>query len=369
MSRRIGALSLAALIALVVAGCTGGGRDEPGPRAENIVTQAPAVSREVPEDEPVAQVAAQVEPSVVQVNVRAIQRTPFGVQEGGGLGSGVIYRRDGYVITNNHVVEGADSVNVAFADGTTAAGQVIGTDPGTDLAVVEIEREGLPAAAFQEEVPTVGQLAVAIGSPSGFQSTVTAGVFSGLGREVPARLTGGRQETALVDLIQTDAAISPGSSGGALANGSGEVVGINVAYLPPGQTGAVGIGFAIPADTATEVADGLIEEGEVSRPYLGVSLTDLTPQVAERFGVESGALVTGVDPNGPAAGTGIEPSAVITAIDGEEVETTGDLLSALRGRSPGETVELTVEGDGETREVSVELGERPQETPDPGERD
>jgi serine protease Do len=361
-------LGLAAVLAsLVVAGCSedGGGQEGGG---ETTQEDREAASNAA---SPAVEVVNEVGPSVVQINTEAVQTTPYGPQEAQGLGSGVIYREDGYIVTNNHVVEGAEEVNVAFADGSVETGEVVGTDPYTDLAVVKVDRTGLPAADFAEARDDIvlGQLAVAIGSPSGFQSTVTSGVISGLGREVPARLTGGRQETALVDLIQTDAAISPGSSGGALANGSCEVVGINVAYLPPGQTGAVGIGFAIPADTATEVADGLIEEGEVSRPYLGVSLTDLTPQVAERFGVESGALVTGVDPNGPAAGTGIEPSAVITAIDGEEVETTGDLLSALRGRSPGETVELTVEGDGEAREVSVELGERPQEPPDPGERD
>jgi serine protease Do len=366
MSRRVRTLSLAALVALVVAGCTGGGRDEPGPRAENIVTQAPAVSREVPEDEPVAQVAAQVEPSVVQVNVRAIQRTPFGVQEGGGLGSGVIYRRDGYVITNNHVVEGADSVNVAFADGTTAAGQVIGTDPGTDLAVVEIEREGLPAAAFQEEVPTVGQLAVAIGSPSGFQSTVTAGVISGLGREIPDALT--RGETALVDLIQTDAAISPGNSGGALVNRDGEVVGINVAYLPQTQSGAPvqGLGFAIPAATAVDVADEIIETGRASTSYLGVETIDLTPEAAEQFSlaVDSGAIVTNVEPGTPADRAGLRAEEdVITAFGDAEVADRGDLFGALRDYDPGDTVTLTVADarTGDERTVEVQLAERPRQ--------
>jgi len=309
----------------------------------------------------VEEVANEVGPSVVQINTEAIQTTPFGPQEAQGLGSGVIYRQDGYVITNNHVVEGAESVNVAFADGSVETGEVVGTDPYTDLAVVKVDRQGLPTAEFADGRDlTLGQLAVAIGSPSGFQSTVTSGVISGLGREVPARLTGGRQEVALVDLIQTDAAISPGSSGGALADREGRVVGINVAYLPPGQTGAVGIGFAIPADTATQVADALIETGEVSRAYLGLSLTDLTPQIAERFdvSVESGVIVTGVDPNGPAAEAGLEPPAVITAIDGEEVASVGDLLAILRERRPGDTVELTVAGGGEAREVTIELGER-----------
>ena len=177
---------------------------------------------------------------------------------------------------------------------------------------------GLPAADFAENPSLrVGELAVALGSPSGFQSTVTAGVISGLGREVPPEVTGGQaQDPSLVDLIQTDAAISPGSSGGALANEDAEVVGINVAYLPPAQTGAVNIGFAIPSPTAVWVADQLIEDGEAHYPYLGVSLANLTPEIAEQFGIsaESGVLVTNVDPKGPAAEAGIEPGNVLTAL-------------------------------------------------------
>jgi len=294
---------------------------------------------------PVETVARRVGPSVVQINTEAIQTTPYGTQEEArGLGSGVIYREDGHIVTNNHVVEGANEVNVAFADGTTERGEVVGTDPYTDLAVVKVDRGGLPVADFADgREPVLGQIAVAVGSPSGFQSTVTSGVVSGLNREVPASYTRGTQETSLVDLIQTDAAISPGSSGGALANRDGEVMGINVAYLPPAETGAVGIGFAIPSDTAASVADQLIETGEATQPYLGVSLTDLTPEVSERFGAaaESGALVTGVDPDGPAAEAGIRTSDVITAVGDGEVASTGDLLSALRGRLPGETVEVT----------------------------
>jgi serine protease Do len=183
---------------------------------------------------------------------------------------------------------------------------------------VRVDRDGLPAADFAKNLNLrARELAVALGSPSGFQSTVTAGVISGLGREVPPELTGGQaQDPSLVDLIQTDAAISSGSSGGALANEDGEVVGINVAYLPPAQTGAVNIGFAIPSPTAVSVADQLIEDGEAHYPYLGVSLSNLTPQIAEQFGIsaESGVLVTDVDPKGPAAEADIEPGNVLTAL-------------------------------------------------------
>ncbi|MDQ3795818.1 MAG: trypsin-like peptidase domain-containing protein, partial [Actinomycetota bacterium] len=272
---------LAALLSL--AGCS----EEPGPRQKNVAQAAAQASPQIPEDEPVAQVASQVEPSVVQVNVEAIQTTPFGTQRGEGLGSGVVYRQDGYIITNNHVVEGASKVNVAFADGTTARAEVVGGDPNTDVAVVRVDRDNLPAAKFSENDDlVVGQLAVAIGSPSGFESTVTSGVISGIGREFPPELIGGF-DPSLVDLIQTDAAISPGSSGGALADRDGEIIGINVAYLPQTQTGAPveGIGFAIPSDTAVSVADQLIETGKVSSPYLGVFTTDLSPRDAQRFGL------------------------------------------------------------------------------------
>ncbi len=347
-----GILSLLAVVAAVAYfGAGVAGTQEAG---------VPADPAGVPDGEPVARVAAQVEPSVVQVNVQAVQETPFGTQEGEGVGSGVIYRRDGFVITNNHVVEGASEVNVAFADGTTEQGEVVGTDPATDLAVVRVDRRNLPAASFRESADlVVGQLAVAVGSPSGFQSTVTSGVVSGVGREVPAELTGGRQETALVDLIQTDAAISPGSSGGALANRDGEVVGINVAYLPPAETGAESIGFAIPAYTATAVADQLIESGEAVGPYMGVSLTDLAPETARRFGVEAeaGALVAEVEPDGPAARAGIQAGDVVTAVGEQEVRGSGDLLSVLRRYVPGDRVEVTVLRDGAVERVNLRLGE------------
>ena len=308
---------------------------------------------------PVPEVARKIEPSVVQVNVSSIQTTPYGPQEAEGSGSGVIYREDGHIITNAHVVEGARTVNVAFADGSVETGRVVGSDPYTDIAVVEVDRSNLPAADFGGGDLDLGQLAVAVGSPSGFQSTVTTGVISGLNREVPPEITGGNQETALVDLIQTDAAISPGSSGGALVDRDANVVGINVAYLPPAQTGAVNIAFAIPAATATDVADQIIENGSAEHPYLGVSLVDLTPEAARGLGasVESGAIVTDVEPGGPAADAGIEPGGVITAVGDEKVKSTGDLLAALRRFDPNEPVEITVARDGNAREFKVELEE------------
>jgi serine protease Do len=322
---------------------------------------AVAATRDVPGDEPVARVAAEVGPSVVQVNVSGVQRTPFGTQKQEGIGSGVIYRSDGYIITNDHVVEGARTVEVAFADGTTEQGQVVGTDPTTDLAVIKVNRDGLPSASFSDDRQlAVGQLTVAIGSPSGFQSTVTSGVLSGIGREFPPELTGGRQETSLVDLLQTDAPISPGNSGGALADRDGQVIGINVAYLPPSQTGAENIGFAIPSYTVTSVADQLIKSGQAQHPYLGVAVSDLTPQVSNRFGVsaESGALIAKVEPGGPADGAGIQAGDVVTALGSTDIRSSGDLLSALRQYQPGDKVDLTVLRNGQKSHFEVQLGER-----------
>lgn len=349
--KRLGVVLLAA--GLFVAGCEGA--QGAAAQEDRPVERSPAAG----EVSPVAEVAREVEPSVVQVNVSAIKTTPYGPREAGGTGSGVVYREDGHIVTNAHVVEGARTVNVAFADGSVETGRVVGVDPYTDIAVVKVDRNNLPAAEFGDGGLDLGQLAVAVGSPSGFQSTVTSGVVSGLNREVPPEITGGSQETALVDLIQTDAAISPGSSGGALVDRNGEVIGINVAYLPPAQTGAVNIAFAIPARTATDVADQIIADGQAEHPYLGVSLADLTPEAARELGasVESGAIVADVDPGGPAAEAGVEPGGVITAVGGEKVTNTGDLLSALRRFDPNEPVEITVARDGDAREFTVELEE------------
>ncbi len=362
MTRRKLALPVMVALLTLTGGCTFGGdrSEESGQKATNVAQEAPEPSAGVSGDEPVAQVASQVEPSIVQVNVEGIQETPFGTQEAQGLGSGVIYREDGFIVTNNHVVQDASEVNIAFADGSIERGEVVGNDRATDLAVVKVERGDLPAARFREGADlTPGQLAVAIGSPSGFQSTVTAGVISGINRSLPPELTGG--DSSLVDLIQTDAAISPGNSGGGLADRAGEIVGINVAYLPPAQTGAENIGFAIPSDTAISVADQLIEDGEATQPFLGVDLEALSPEDAEQFGipVNGGVLVRDVVPGGPADEAGLERGDVIAAAGDVEVASYGDLLGTLRDYRPGDTIDLTVVRDGEEQQFEAELDESP----------
>ena len=309
--------------------------------------------------------AAAVSPSVVQVNVEVSRQTPFGTQRGEGLGSGVIYREDGHVITNAHVIDGASEVDIAFADGSTEPAEVVGSDPNSEIAVLKVNRNDLPAATFaSDEPPIVGQMAVAIGSPAGFEATVTLGIVSAVGREFPRELVGDDEQaaSALVDLIQTDAAISPGNSGGALVDRDGNIMGINVAYLPPAETGAVNLGFAIPADTAVSIADQLIETGEVTTPYLGVGTVPLPPEVAERFDlpVNSGALVQTVEPGSGADEAGVRVNDVIIALGDAEIASSGDLFGALRDYRPSDTVGLTVVRGGEERNLDVTLGERPE---------
>jgi S1-C subfamily serine protease len=301
----------------------------------------------------------------VQVNMEVSQQTPLGTRQGEGLGSGVIYREDGHIITNAHVIDGASEVDIAFADGSTEPAEVVGSDPNSEIAVLKVDRNDLPAATFKtDEPPIVGQLAVAIGSPAGFEATVTLGIVSAVGREFPRELVGNDEEaaSALVDLIQTDAAISPGNSGGALVDRDGNIMGINVAYLPPAETGAVNLGFAIPADTAVSIADQLIETGEVTTPYLGVGTVPLPPEVAERFGlpVNSGALVQTVEPGSGADEAGVRVNDVITALGDAEIASYGDLFGALRDYRPGDTVGLTIVRGGEERTLDVTLGERPE---------
>ncbi len=288
---------------------------------------------------------ARVEPSVVAILTD------------GGQGSGVVWNDDGIVVTNDHVVARARRLEVAFADGRRADADVVATDPQTDLAVLRTGRSGAPAAAFAEALPRVGELAVAIGNPLGFENTVTAGIISGLGRAIP----GAAQEApALIDLIQTDAAISPGNSGGALVDAGGRVVGINVAYIPP-STGAESLGFAIPAPTVRDVVRQLLDTGRVRHTFLGVRPAPLTPEIAERFDLreERGVLVLEVTAGSPAASAGIRPGDVLVRAGDRRLETVEDFLAVLRARDPGDRVAVTLSRGGDERTVTVRLGERP----------
>lgn len=292
-----------------------------------------------------------IEPSIVAVSAA----TRFGPA---GEGSGVIVREDGVIVTNHHVIDGADTVVVAFADGSQIAADVEAADPVSDLAVLRVDRDDLPAARLADRYPQVGEPAIAIGNPLGFESTVTAGIVSGLGRSIPARSAQGG--LSLVDLIQTDAAISPGNSGGALVGADGRIIGINIAYIPP-SAGAVSLGFAIPAPTVRDVVDELLEDGTADHAYLGARLASVTPQMSSDLDLDapSGAAIIAVEQNGPADAAGLEPGMVITAIDGRAVRDVPGLLTLLRRYDPGDQALLTVVGDDSERSVTIEFGARP----------
>jgi serine protease DegQ len=290
--------------------------------------------------------------------VRQLQPSVVAVLTDEGEGSGVVYAEDGTVVTNNHVVAGADNVRVAFADGERVAAEVRASDPRSDLAVLRVERDDLPPARFADELPDVGELAVAMGNPLGFENSVTAGIISGLHRAVP-----GGQDTALVDLLQTDAPISPGNSGGALVDADGEVVGINSAYLPPGQSGAVSIGFAIPSITVVDVVDQLLETGEVHYSFLGVTPQPVTPEIADRLdlGTDEGVIVESVVADGPADDAGIEEGDVVVRLDDQPVRSIEDFLVELREHDPGDEVTVAVVRDDDERSFDVVLAERPED--------
>jgi len=289
--------------------------------------------------------------------VRAVQPEVVTVLTEGGVGSGVIYRSNGVILTNEHVVHGASAVEIALADGRRVRGHIIAADPDTDLALVKVDRSGLPAATFQQKLPAVGSLAVVLGSPLGFDKSVSAGIVSGLHRSIP----GSAQETsALVDLMQTDAPISPGNSGGAVVDSQARVIGISEAYIPP-QQGAVAIGFAIPAATAVAVADELLRHGRVEHAFIGIQPAELTPEVAQELhvGRAAGVLVYAVERGGPADRAGIKPGDVLVELAGDALDSVEDLFAALRHHRPGRDVRIELLRNGERHVVSVQLSARP----------
>ncbi len=276
---------------------------------------------------------------------------------GGAVGSGFIIRDDGYVITNNHVVEGARVIQVSLADGDVVPARVIGTDPDTDLAVIKVDRSGLPVAELGSSADlAVGEVAIAIGSPEGFEQTVTTGIISGLHRN----LSGSYYSRPLLDVIQTDAAINPGNSGGPLANISGQVIGINTAIVSS-SGGNEGIGFAIPIDTAKPVVEQLIETGRVTHPWLGISGSTLSPEVAARFklAVDSGALVYRVYAGSPADKAGVQQGDIIVRMDDTRITSMDELMLFVRGHKVGDRVRIELYRGSEQGEVEAVLEAKP----------
>ena len=315
-------------------------------------------------EEAIVSVAEQVSPCVVSMSVQTVRQAPanplpwpFGGRPdrqpgiATGMGSGVIVRADGYILTNLHVVRDANRIEVQLGDGRRFLARVIGTDPATDLAVVRIEASDLPVAEMATaDSVRVGQWVVAIGAPFGLRHTVTAGVISAVGR-------GSIGANEIEDYVQTDASINPGNSGGPLVNLDGRVVGINTMIAGPGT----GIGFAVPAEIARDVVDQIALHGVVRRAWIGVGYQELTPELASHFGVDPGhgALVSSVVESGPAAAAGLRPGDVILSIDGEALGEGRDLLRVVLRRPVGASLRMGVRRGGEELELAVTTIERP----------
>ncbi|MDE2729484.1 MAG: DegQ family serine endoprotease [Gemmatimonadota bacterium] len=325
-----------------------------------------------------ATIAERVKPSVVLIKSQRVARqtqqrfwSPWEEFFGGGqprndqprqfrgVGSGVIVSADGYILTNNHVVENADELKVQLSDEREVKAEIIGLDPRTDLAVIKVDFDDLPALAFGDsEKLRVGEWVMAVGNPFGLNHSVTAGIVSakGRGRVLPAR----PNEVTYENFIQTDAAINPGNSGGALVDMEGSLMGINTAiYTRTG--GYQGIGFAVPANMARNIMTRLVEDGRVTRGYLGVRINNLDAVVAESMGLEDsdGVLIEEITDDGPARDSDLQREDVVVALNGENVEDTDDLRYRIADIAPGTEVELEVIRDGAPMTVTIELGELP----------
>lgn len=269
-----------------------------------------------------------------------------------GLGTGFVFRSDGYILTNNHVIEGAEEIQVTFKDGQKFSGRVVGKDPMTDIAVVKIDANNLPIVPLGDsDAARVGEFVIAIGNPYGLSHTVTIGVLSAKGRPISAGDSGREYE----NFLQTDAAINPGNSGGPLLNLKGEVIGINTAILPYAQ----GIGFAVPINMAKSILDQLISKGKVTRAWLGVYIQEVTQEIAEKFGLKKyqGALVADISPGSPAEKAGLSRGDIILKVDEKEIRNVTELQKIIRSYRPGDRVTVEVWRDKKRMTFEVILDE------------
>ncbi|MBB3260398.1 serine protease DegQ [Paraburkholderia bannensis] len=285
-------------------------------------------------------------------------------QPAANLGSGVIVSPDGYILTNQHVIDGADQIEIALSDGRTTNAKVIGIDPETDLAVLKINLPNLPTITLgRMDQARVGDVVLAIGNPFGVGQTVTMGIISALGRNHLGINT-------FENFIQTDAPINPGNSGGALVDVSGNLLGINTAiYSRSG--GSLGIGFAIPVSTARSVLESIITTGSVTRGWIGVEPQDLTPEIAESFGInqKSGAIVAGVLQGGPADKAGIKPGDILLSVNGEEITDTTRLLNVIAQIKPGSDAKVHLVRKNKDMDLDVTIGKRPPPPKQPANED
>jgi serine protease DegQ len=274
------------------------------------------------------------------------------------LGSGVIVSPEGYILTNHHVIEAADEIEIALSDGRKSKAHVIGSDPETDLAVVRVKMQGLPTPMTfgHSDTARVGDIVLAIGNPFGVGQTVTMGIISALGRSHLGINT-------FENFIQTDAAINPGNSGGALVDSSGNLIGINTAIVSR-TGGSLGIGFAITASVAKQIMEQIVQTGGVTRGWIGVEVQDLTPELAESFkrSNTNGALIAGVLKGGPADRAGIKPGDILVAVDGKPVIDSSAMLNLIAALSPGKTASITVMRNQSEKSVTINVGKRPKPT-------
>ena len=379
----------AGVLSLALAAGFAGGRVTAAAPEQVAATPAPAARTLPPPTVQAApgsysEIVDRVSPAVVTVNVQmkaTAERTSapdlpdffqqfgeqFGQQFGpqfraeprtrpSGLGSGVIIRSDGYILTNNHVVDGADRIRVELNDGRSLPATVIGTDSASDLAVIKVQAQNLPTLPYGDsDQVKVGDVVLAVGNPLGIGQTVTMGIVSAKGRTTPGSVGDGSYE----DFLQTDAPINRGNSGGALVDLKGQLVGINAQILSP-SGGNIGLGFAIPSTMVRAVADQLIEGGVVRRAKLGVNIQQLTPELAESLGLPDmhGALVSGVEPGGPADRAGIKVQDVIVGFDGHAVVDSNALRNRVASTKTGTPAEVKVVRDGKTQTLSARLVER-----------
>lgn len=368
--------------ATLVIGCT---QFQPVALATPLAPSAPSVAapdivpalNTLDDEDTVVRIYEQVSPGVVYIANKMSQRTFFGEQEVSGTGSGFVIDKEGHILTNYHVVSGAKSLEVHLADETVVSAEVVGSDPSNDIALIKID---VPADKLHV-VPLgdsskvkAGQMAIAIGNPYGWERTVTTGVISSVGRTMPSET--GR---AIRDMIQTDAAINPGNSGGPLLNSRGEVIGINSAIESPVR-GSVGIGFAVPINTAKAALDAMKAGQTIEHAWLGITGVKLTPTLAQKLdlGVDQGAYVTKVTRGGPAAKAGLRGAGisqaelsnleedlksggdVIVAVDGQPVAGVDDIAAYIDTKKPGDKVKVKLIRDKKEMELEVTLGKWPE---------